>query len=317
MKNFIFSLILSITAGNVIAQASNYSTTDKFVQGMGSMDSLNVAQIAKRLGNASNDNEERARAIFYWIANNIAIDPKATRGGDQRKSLPEDVIKLRKATPLGFAKLYQEMASQLNIRCLVVDGYVKNSLDDLGEPADEANHSWNVVQLGQSPDTWYVLDVARASGTLDKKMASFTKNFTSEYFFADKTLFNQDHYPDNAAWQLGGGPKSIKDFYALPVLSSAAYKYGVRKLNPATGYVKTKMKNKVSFSIPVNGNPAIEKVSLLIGDAKKMQKPEPMNFTTVGAALAFSYQFKTADEFPVKVLLNDEVIAEYIVEVTE
>lgn len=316
MKNLTLSVVLAFAfSSGSFAQSAAY--TDKYVEQLGSMDSLNVAQIAKRLTASSNDNEEKARSIFFWIANNIAIDPKTTRGGDQRKSLPEDVIKLRKATPLGFAKLYQEMASQANIRCLVVDGYVKNSLEDLNTPADEINHSWNVVQLGQSPETWYVVDAARASGSLDKKMATFTKNFTPQYFFADKTLFNQDHYPDNTAWQLGGGPKSLKDFYALPVLYSAAYKYGLRKITPANGYIKTKLKNKVTFTIPMNSDVPVESVSLLIGDARKLQKPEPMNFTTAGGAIVFSYQFKTAEELPVKVLLNDEVVAEYMVEVSE
>lgn len=316
MKNSILFVFLWFSSFTSFTQ-SNYEQTDKFVKNLGSMDSLNVAQIAKRLSAASSDNEQQSRAIFYWIANHIAIDPKSTKSGDQRKSLPEEVIKIRKATPLGFAKLYQEMASQANIRCLVVDGYVKNSIDDLNNPADEINHSWNVVQLGQSPQAWYVVDATKASGWLDKKMSAFTKNFTSEYFFADKTLFNLDHYPDNTAWQLGGGPKSLKDFYALPVLSSSAYKLGVNKLTPATGFVKTKTKNKVSFTIPMNGNATIESVSLVIGDAKKMQKPEPMNFTAVGGALVFSYQFKTEDTYPVKILVNNEVLAEYMIEVSE
>jgi transglutaminase/protease-like cytokinesis protein 3 len=316
MKNAILLLFLLITSFTGFTQ-SNYEQTDKFVKNLGSLDSLNVAQIAKRLSAASADNEQQARAIFYWIANNIAIDPKTTKSGDQRKSLPEDVVKLRKATPLGFAKLFQEMASQANIRCLVVDGYVKNSIDDLGNPADEINHSWNVVQLGQSPEAWFVVDATKASGWLDKKMSAFTKNFTPEYFFADKTLFNLDHYPDNAAWQLGGGPKSLKDFYALPIISSQAYKLAVKKLTPATGFVKTKTKNKVSFSIPMTSDVNIENVSLLIGDAKKMPKPEPMNFTSVGGALIFSYQFKMEDTYPVKILVNNEVLAEYMVEVSE
>lgn len=317
MKNLTLSLLFIFTIiSGALAQPA-YDQTDKLVQKLGSMDSLNVAQIAKRITTAGGEPEQKARAIFYWIANNIAIDPKATKANDQRKSLPEDVIRSRKATPLGFAKLYQEMASQANIRCLVVDGYIKNNVDDIGNPADEVNHSWNVVQLGQSPDTWYVVDAAKASGSLDKKMTIFTKGFTSQYFFADKTLFNQDHYPDNTAWQLGGGPKSIKDFYALPVLYSAAYKYGVGKVTPSTGYIKTKTKGKVSFTIPVNSNAGIENVSLLMGDARRLQKPEPMNFSTAGGAIVFSYQFKTADTYPVRVVFNDEVVAEYMVEVSE
>ena len=281
------------------------------------MDSLNLAQIAKTITAGLKDNEQQARAIFYWIANNIALDPKAIKANDQRKSLPEDVVKLRKGTALGFAKLYQEMASIANIRCLVVDGFIRSGIEQLNEPADEINHSWNVVQLGQSPQSWYVVDVANASGTLDKKMTVFTKKFTGGYFFTDKNLFNLDHFADNSAWQLGPGPKSKKEFYALPIIGPAAYEYDLRKPTPANGFIKTKTKNKVTFSIPVNSGESISNVSLLIGEGRRMQKPEPMNFTYAGGAIVFDYQFKLEDTYPVKIMVDEKLILEYMVEANE
>src|SRR6218665_926501 len=161
MKKYLpFTVILCLFATGLFAQV-NYSTTDAYVKQLGSMDSLNLAQVAKKITAVSADKEQQARAIFYWIANNIALDPKSVKANDQRRSLPEDVVKLRKATALGFAKLFQEMASIANIRCLVVDGFVKNNVEDINAPADEINHSWNVVQLGQSPDSWYVVDAAK------------------------------------------------------------------------------------------------------------------------------------------------------------
>lgn len=296
---------------------NNYRNTDEFVQKQGSMDSLNLAQIAQRITAVSSDKEQQARAIFYWIANNIALDPKAIKGNDQRKSLPEDVTKLRKGTALGFAKLYQEMASIANIRCLVVDGYIRNGIEDLNSPPDEINHSWNVVQLGQSPDSWYVLDAAKASGSMDKKMTVFTKKFTGGYFFTDKTLFNLDHFADNDAWQLGPGPKSIKEFYSLPIIGQAAYEYVLKKPTPASGYIKTKTKGKVNFTLPISSGATIENVSLLIGEGRKLQKPEPMNFSNSGGAIVFSYQFKTEDTYPVKILVDGKDLLEYMVESTE
>ncbi len=297
---------------------SQYSATDNFVQKLGSLDSLNVARIADTLTRRVADKEQKARAIFYWISNNIAWDIKAMRSGDQRKSNPEDVIKLRKATPLGYAKLFQEMSSIANIRCLVVDGYVKNYSDDINNPADEINHSWNVVQLGQSPEQWYFVDVARAGGNFaDKKMTMYKPGFTSNYFFPDRALFNLDHFPDNDAWQLGGGPKSRKDFYALPVIDRAAYDIGLKKPVPVSGLIKTKTKTKVNFSFVYADEATISNVSLLIGEGKKMQKPEPMNFTAANGVVNFSYQFKTGDSFPVAVLVDGKEMLHYLVEVTE
>ena len=308
--------IAAVLCSSGFAQ-DDYNSTDKFVEKQGSMDSLNLAQIAKRITAGSTDKEQQARAIFSWISNNIALDPKAIKGNDQRKSLPEEVVKFRKGTALGFAKLFQEMASIVNIRCLVVDGYIRSGIEELNNPADEVNHSWNVVQLGLSPDTWHVLDASKAAGSLDKKMTVFTKKFTPGYFFTDKTLFNLDHYADNDAWQLGPGPKSIKEFYSLPIIGPAAYEYILKKPTPANGYIKTKSKAKVSFTIPIRSGADIENVSLIIGDGKKVQKPEPMNFSYNGASIVFSYQFKTEDTYPIKIVVDNKTLLEYMVEVSE
>lgn len=311
-------MLLIFTTGS-FAQSNftQYKAVDEFVTKLGSLDSLNVAQIAEALTMKIQDKEQKARALFYWIANNIALDPKAIKINDERKSLPEDVIKQRKATPLGFAKLFQEMSSLANIRCLVVDGYVKKSMDDLNNPSDEINHSWNVVQLGTSRDNWYLVDVARASGTLDKKLTLFTKDFTSEYFFADRNLFNLDHYPDNDAWQLGAGPKTIKEFYTLPLIYNGAYFYNLKKPTPAAGYIKTKSTVKNNFIIPYRAATGISTVSLLIGDGRKQQKPEPMNIAVSEGSIRFNYQFKIPDTYPVKVIIDGKTVLEYMVEVTE
>lgn len=319
MKKMLYSLLafVILNCSSVSAQSGmQYKAVDEFVIKLGGLDSLNVAQIAERLTLKISDKEQKARAIFFWIANNIAIDGKALKGHDERKSLPEDVVKNRKATPLGFAKLFQEMSSLANIRCLVVDGYIKATIEDLNAPADEINHSWNVIQLGASPDKWFFVDVALASGTLDKKMTTFKKDFTSAYFFASKPLFNLDHYPDNGQWQLGGGPKSLKEFYSLPVFYNAAHLYNIRKPTPANGFIKTKTKAKTNFSIPY-GAPGVSNVSLVIGDSRKQQKPEAMNFTASAGSIVFNYQFKTADTYPVKIVVDGKTVLEYMVEVSE
>ncbi len=61
----------------------------------------------------------------------------------------------------------------------------------------------------------------------------------------------------------------------------------------------------------------VKEVSLLIGEGRKMQKPEPMNFSAGGNSINFSYQFKKDDTYPVKVLVDGKVVLEYMVEATE
>lgn len=314
------ALTLCLFLSNALdAQTGNnpYTKTDSIVKKLGSLDSFNVATIADTITRRFTDKETKARAIFYWIANNISFDLKAIKSNDNRRVDPVIVIQTRKATPIGYANLVQEMCSMANIRCLTVDGYVKNNAEDINNPSDEINHSWNVVQLGQSPEEWYYIDAAKASGFTDKKFSAFTKEFTSQYFFADKTLFNLDHFPDNSAWQLGSGPKNLKDFYALPVFSNAAYIYGLQRPKPANGYIKSKTKNTTSFSFPHTNDVTIASIILVTGDEKKQEKAQAMNFSDNSGVITFNHQFKKEDSYPVRIIADGKVIVQYFAEVVE
>lgn len=310
-----FSFLLNLSFAQ--SKSTIYPQVDAAVSKLGSLDSFNVATIADTLTRSFPDKHSKARAIFYWVANNISFDLKAMKSNDISKVDPVFIIQTRKATPLGYANLIQEMCSMANIRCLTVDGYVKNYAEEINNVADEINHTWNVVQLGESPEQWFYIDAAKASGYTDSKFTKFTKEFVSEYFFADKTLFNLDHYPDNGAWQLGPGPKNLKDFYNLPVFSNASYVYGLQKPTPSHGYIKTKTKNTVLFSFPHKNNIPISSITLVTGEDKRPDKPLPMNFKDDGKILTFSHQFKKEDSYPVKVIADGKVLVQYFAEVQE
>ena len=309
-KKIIFLAFTLIIATLTNAQSQKYTVVDEVVKKLGPLPELNVATITDTITRNLANKEMKARAIFYWVTNHIAIDAKATKLNDQKNKDPENVIKLRRATAQGFSLLIQEMCSLVNIRCLSIDGYLKSFPEEINEKVDETNHSWNVIQLGESPEQWFYVDASRASGYLDKKMAVFTRQYTPQYFFADKLLFNLDHYADNAAWQLGPGPKNRKDFYALPVISSAAYQYGLKKPAPITGTIKTKINSPVNFSFPYNGAKLVS-VDLLIGDNRKLKKPEHMNFSTNNNTLSFSYAFKEEDEFPIRIIVDGKELMAY------
>ncbi len=317
MKKIAIAFLSLLTVANCFAQQNNYKKIDEAVAKLGPLNNFNVAVIADTITEKFADNEQKARAIFYWIANNIEIDPKGTKQNDDKNILPEKVVALRKATALGFSLLVQEMCSAANIRCLSVDGFVKNYAAEINETAEEKNYSWNVIQLGQSPETWYYVDAARASGYLDKKQTTFTKQFTSEYFFADRKLFNLAYFPDNSAWQLGGGIKSVKDYYALPVFNNYAFALGLGKPTPINGYIKTSLEKPVLFNFTVNSSVEIKNISLILGDEKKQPKPEAMNFENSGGVISFSYQFKKEDTFQLRVVADGKDILQYMVEVTE
>ena len=307
---FLFAFSFQVDAQN------DYSIVDNYVKSLGSLDTLNMGTISYTVTKKFADPKEKVRAIFDWIAYNINYDLKAGKNNDNEKTSTELVLKTRKATAVGFAGLFQDMCSVVKIRCLTVDGYAKFTTEQIIEKPDGLNHTWAVVQLGQSPDSWYYVDPTWASGYADDKMTKFTKAFNADYFFADKSIFNYQHFPDNSAWLIGEGTRSSSTFFSLPLVKSAAYEYKLGKFLPANGFIKTKLSKPVAFNIKLNTTIPVEIVSLEMGENKK-KKTKTVDFTFSEGNLSFSHKFDMEDTYPVTVLVNNKPVLGYLVEVSE
>ncbi|HMD00097.1 MAG TPA: transglutaminase domain-containing protein [Ferruginibacter sp.] len=311
------ALLLAVFVGSFLpslaqVNAKDYAKVDEFVKKVGSLDTMNMGNISEAVTKNFPDKIDKIRAIYDWITNNISFDCAMARSNRDDKNSPTEVLLSRKAVGIGFASLFQDMCSSANIRCLTVDGFVKRHIDDIGESDAEVNHSWAVVQLGQSPEDWYYFDPAWGAGYTDPDMKKFTKAFNPSYFFADKVVFNLQHYPDNEAWKLGAAPKNKKDFYALPIVNSEAYDVSLGKMTPATGHLKTSAEKPQSFSFTMKPGATIDKLSLLIIKNKKPQvKDLPVSFNN--GVLSFSFKFDEGD-YPVTVMVNDKELVTYHVE---
>lgn len=291
----------------------NFSVVENYVKSLGTLDSMTIGTISNLLTKKFNNKIDKTRAIYYWIANNIRYDVKAARANNTSKNASTDVILYRKAVGVGFANLFQDMCSIANIRCLTVNGFVKNSVEDIGEKTSDINHSWAVVQLGESPDDWYYVDPAFGSGTYDAEMKVFTPAYTAAYFFTDKETFNLQHYPDNLSWKLGSGPKSKKDFFDLPVIKNAAIEFGIKRFSPNDGNLKIKSGKQINFSFTLSNMPKITLVQLGVGQRKKY-KEFAVPFTVTNEILSFSYIFPEDDNFPLTILINGKQLVSYNVD---
>lgn len=318
MKNLtnkcIFFLLI-FSGVNLFAQTGgrDFKAIDDYVKGLGPLDSMTMGTINNVVSKKFEDKIDRARAIYDWIALNITYDIKAAKSNNTAKNTPTDVLLSRKAVGIGFASLFQDMCSAADIRCLTVDGFVKNNTEQIDEKSAEINHSWAVVQLGQSPDTWYYVDPAWGSGYADAEMKVFTKSFTDAYFFTDKPIFNLQHYPDNEAWKLGGAPKNKKEFYSLPVIKVAGPELGMKRFIPNDGHFKVRVNKEVNFSYSLNGK-EIKKVEMAMGERKKYKVKE-IKYSYSGGVLSFSYKFDEDGAYPITVIVNGRELISYYVEI--
>ena len=311
-----FVLLLQVLYISSFAQPSKqeYLAVDEYIKKAGTYDTLSMGAISHIITRNFAPKELKTRAIFDWIALNISYDCKAGRNNDASKNTSADVLKYRKAIGVGFATLFQDMCSSANIRCLTVEGFAKRVTDNIGEKKPEINHEWAVVQLGQSPDTWYYVDPCWGAGYPDKKETTFIKAYDPSYFFADKKIFNFQHYPDNEAWKLSPASKSKKDFYELPLVKGGAYSFGVNGFIPSSGKVMIKEGKSVSFNISSSTISVINKVSLIIENNNKTAE-KVMNFTALNGHIVFDYKFNDDGEFPVTILINGKETLGYIITV--
>lgn len=319
MKNRLrklFTVLFTISFFNVSAQTNgrDFTAVDAYVESLGPLDSMSMGTINNVVSNKFTDKTDKARAIYYWIAHHITYDIKAARSSNTAKNTPAEVLLTRKAVGIGFASLFQDMCSSANIRCLTVDGFVKNNTSQINEKGVEINHSWAVVQLGQSPETWYYVDPAWGSGFADAEMKEFTRSYTDAYFFTDKMAFNLNHYPDNEAWKLGSAPKNKTDFFELPLIKVAAIELGVKKFTPKEGNLKAKAGKAVSFSYTLQNIAEITKVELGIGERKKY-KMQQIEFSYSGGVLSFAHKFVDENSYPVTIFVNGKELASYFVDV--
>lgn len=309
-------LLFTLTCFNLSAQTNgrDFTAVDAYVKSLGALDSMSMGTINNVVSNKFTDKIDKARAIYYWITHHITFDIKAARTNSLMKNTPADVLLYRKAVGIGFASLFQDMCSSADIRCLTVDGFVKTNTSQVGETSTEINHSWVVVQLGQSPETWYYVDPAWGSGYGDAEMKVFTPYYTDAYFFTEKETFNLQHFPDNEAWKLGPAPKNKKDFFEMPVIKVAAVELGIKKLSPNEGNIKAKVNKAVKFSFTLKSTESIDKVELGIGEKKKYKVAE-IQYSNSASVLSFSYKFEEENTYPVTVLVNGKEFVSYFVEV--
>ncbi len=316
MIKLLLPLILNLVIFPANAQTNgrDFTAVDAYVKSLGSLENMSMGTINNVVSNKFTDKMDKARAIYYWIAHHIAYDIKSARNNSMMKNSPTEVLQSRKAVGIGFASLFQDMCSSANIRCLTVDGFVKNSTEQIKESGVEINHSWAVVQLGTSPEDWYYVDPAWGSGYANADMKEFIQSYTDIYFFADRSTFNLQHYPDNEAWKLGPAPKNKKDFFELPLVKVAAPEFGLKNFSPKEGYLKLKAGKAAYFSYSFSGKKEITKVELGTGERKKYKLTD-VEFVFTGGALSFSYKFDEEDSYPVTVLINGRELMSYYAEV--
>ena len=163
------------------------------------LNAQSVADITQQITEGKTTDSTKAEAIYDWLTQNIRYDHKhryRVEGDTTLRQEPYNVVFLKKAVCIGYAKTFKEMCRLVGIEAFVVEGFPKNA----NGTVERQGHAWNVVKLNNN---WHLLDA-----TWDAETGLFPK----KYFLMDPSVFSQNHLPHDPMWQLLAQPIRLDCF---------------------------------------------------------------------------------------------------------
>jgi transglutaminase/protease-like cytokinesis protein 3 len=159
-------------------------------------------QLAQLLVKGLDSEEQKFRAVFRWVADNIEYDlqtyldtermirkygknSRKFRSWQARKNKYSytRTVNKKKAICSGYAMLLTEMCNAVAIPCKVINGYTKPLKGNIG--VIELNHAWNAVELSGK---WYLCDVTWACCAVDLNRMKVIREFDPNFFLTDPAL---------------------------------------------------------------------------------------------------------------------------------
>ncbi len=205
--------------------------------------------------------DEKARAIYYWIAHHIVYDVEATSSLQRRISYTSEEqkkakeLKIRnkwakkciaagKAECEGYATLYKCMCDLVSVPCIIIPGNVKRSENDIGNPKLKTNHAWNAVQINGE---WKIVDVTWAAGYIDYSTRTFYPVFDDVFFLTEPDRYVYSHFPADTNYLFTDCTK--EQYIDFPFYYSEYIDKDYVIIEPKTGILKVKGNSRVTFKI--------------------------------------------------------------------
>jgi transglutaminase/protease-like cytokinesis protein 3 len=176
---------------------------------------MNMKILANKLTLPLSSEQEKYRAIFKWVCENIEVDydllllnkykrkklhgEKLRRWNEKLNRMVYDkLLYERRTLCTGYAYVIRELCFLAGLECEIVNGYGKPG--GIGDTTSfQINHSWNRIRLNGK---WYWTDATWSSGIYNRTTQTFVKKYNEKYFLPDPQTFSVDHQIINSPVQL-------------------------------------------------------------------------------------------------------------------
>tara|TARA_R100000935_G_scaffold58637_1_gene96696 strand:- start:561 stop:1490 length:930 start_codon:yes stop_codon:yes gene_type:complete len=228
-------------------------------------------KLAKFIARDFNTEEDKVRAIYTWIIQNVAYDPEEYKKFDYkfsnyrernekdeklRHKIIKRTLKTGRAVCEGYAMLFERLCELQGIKNYLVRGDIKSNFSDIGRPFKRI-HMWNVTYIDGKP---YLFDTTWGAG---KYNGTFIKEPSYFYYKTPPELLIKTHFPDMAEDTFLGDGFTKEQFAEQPLVIERDLLINDIE-SPANGLIYSDAYfDEIIFSIK-NVNPA--QVSYSYGD---------------------------------------------------
>lgn len=275
--------------------SQKYSDVDKIVAKYPKNFS-SANNLAERIKEDFSSEQDKARAIYTWIALNIKYDYKvflnpprtqgfsySTEAEKQRKiqqikdKLIQKTFTSQKAVCEGFTALYQHLAGLVGLKSEIIRGDSKTRLADIGRKNTSSNHAWNIVLIDKK---WRLIDVTWGQGYYDSSKGRMVNDFDPIYFDTDPDYFFAKHFPDSGSYL--GNKLNKEKFLNGPLIYNKTIQGDYKIKSPDSGIIEAKQGDKMTFEIK-----NVSKSNLLFYLNKKNQAVKIQNSKEKRGSLEF------------------------------
>jgi hypothetical protein len=199
-------LLLSLSLSAQKPAVPEYAAVDKKALQLPDSLSKNTNDISGYIkANFKSDND-KARAIFIWVATNIQYDMENMFAINFYESLEDKIskpLKTRKGICENYAVLFNDICSKAGIKSYVIEGYTKQN-----GFTDYIPHAWCAAKIDT---TWLMFDPTWGSGYVNN--GKFYKKINNDYFKVNPGKLIKSHMPFDYLWQFLNYPLTSQEFY--------------------------------------------------------------------------------------------------------
>jgi hypothetical protein len=165
-------------------------------------------ELVKTITKHATTAQEKAQAIFSWIATHISYDTS------YKITDADNALKYRKGVCAAYSALFNEFCTLAGLKSIRISGYAKSIYYDFDGVLTTPNHDWNAVQID---GTWALVDATWGAGYVNNGV--FTKDFSTAWFDVDPAILIFTHFPEDRQWQQLEQSIPIDAFWALPTIN--------------------------------------------------------------------------------------------------